>query len=102
LTYTDYLQTDLHSVEPLPVFEHMPTIPHDYQRKGAAQIDFSCKSPFRACLVGDPMGLGKTLQAICSMKAIEDEPGIILVVCPASLCIQWVQSIENAFEEVSD
>jgi SNF2 family DNA or RNA helicase len=80
----------------------MPTTPQDYQPKGAAQIDHACKGYFRGCLIGDPMGLGRTLQAICSMKLIADEPGIILVVCPASLCIQWVQSIENAFGEVSE
>jgi SNF2 family DNA or RNA helicase len=80
----------------------MPTTPHDYQLKGAAQINYACKGHFRGCLIEDPMGLGKTLQAICSMKLIADEPGIILVVCPASLSIQRVRSIENTFEEVSE
>lgn len=91
--------TNLHSVEPLPVDLHMPTTPHDYQRKGAAQIDYLCKSVFRGCLIGDPMGLGKTLQAIMSMKLIKHEPGIIAVFCPANLCIQWVKAIEGAFDE---
>lgn len=79
----------------------MPVAPHDYQLKGAAQIEYMCKGPFRGCLVGDPMGLGKTLQAILSMMPIRDDPGLILVVCPASLCKQWVQSIHGAFSDVS-
>lgn len=48
------------------------------------------------------MGLGKTLQAIMSMKLIKHEPGIIAVFCPANLCIQWVKAIEGAFDEVSE
>lgn len=42
-------------------------------------MDYLCKSSFRAALIGDPMGLGKTLQAVISTKVIQDEPVIILV-----------------------
>lgn len=85
----------------MAVPENMPTIPHDYQLKGAAQIDWPCKGPFKGCLVGDPIGLGKTLQAILSMIPIKDDPGLILVICLDSLCRQWVQSVNRAFSDVS-
>ncbi|KAH7350385.1 P-loop containing nucleoside triphosphate hydrolase protein [Pyrenochaeta sp. MPI-SDFR-AT-0127] len=89
----------LHSVEAMPLPPNMPTKPYDYQLKAAAQIDFLRRGPFRAALVGDPMGLGKTLQAILSMMYVKDEPGLCLVLCPAVLCKQWVQAIHGAFEE---
>jgi hypothetical protein len=42
--------------------EHMTLVPHDYQLKGAAQIVWACTtSPARGLLVGDLMGLRKTL-----------------------------------------
>lgn len=98
--HSDIFQLDLHSVEPMTPPETMKIKPHDYQCKGAAQINFLCSGPFQGCLIGDPMGLGKTLQAIMSMRAIKDLSGIILVVCPATLCQQWVENINEAFEKV--
>lgn len=55
---------------------HMTVVPHYYQLKGAAQIDFACRSIFRGTLVGDGRGLGKTLQAVLSMWNQRDEPGL--------------------------
>jgi len=42
------------------------------------------------------MGLGKTLQAI---KAVEDSRAKTLVICPASLKINWQREIQNACPE---
>jgi SNF2 family DNA or RNA helicase len=46
------------------------------------------------------MGLGKTLTTVLHLWAIKDQPGQSLVLCPASLCRQWVKAIEDAFDEV--
>jgi SNF2 family DNA or RNA helicase len=80
--------------------EHMSIVPHTYQLKGAAQIDWACRGPFQGIMIGDAMGLGKTLQAILAMWLCRDEPGMSLVVAPASLCSQWIRSIETSWEEV--
>lgn len=46
------------------------------------------------------MGLGKTLTTILHLWNIRHQPGESLVLCPASLCDQWVKAIEEAFDEV--
>jgi SWI/SNF-related matrix-associated actin-dependent regulator of chromatin subfamily A-like protein 1 len=43
-------------------------------------------------ILGDDMGLGKTRQAIVAMEAGAPE-GVILVVCPASLKLNWQREI---------
>ncbi len=60
------------------------TIPHQYQREGAAFIE---RSKGR-CLVGDEMGLGKTLQALLYLRR-HPELRPAIVVCPASLKWTW-------------
>ena len=51
-------------------------------------------------MIGDQMGLGKTLLAVLALWLCKDEPGISLVVAPASICYQWVYTIERAWSEV--
>ena len=48
-------------------------------------------------LLGDDMGLGKTVQAIAAMAHLyqEEEGGHILVVCPASVLINWCREIRK-------
>jgi SNF2 family DNA or RNA helicase len=75
--------------------------PHDYQLKGAAQINYLCESRFRGALVGDGMGVGKTLQAILAMWLQRDKPGFSMVIAPKSVCLQWVDEISEAWDEVS-
>lgn len=41
--------------------------PHAYQLKAAAQADWLCEGPFWGILIGDGMGLGKTLMATIAM-----------------------------------
>ena len=69
----------------MEVREHMTIVPHDYQLKGATQTDWGARSPLRGLMNGDPMGMGKTLQAILAMYKVKDE-GICLVICPSGLC----------------
>ena len=47
-------------------------------------------------LLGDEMGLGKTIQAIASMVALRNfGEGKFLVVCPASVLINWCREIKQ-------
>src|SRR5262249_34566955 len=43
-------------------------------------------------ILGDDMGLGKTRQAIAAMQVAAPD-GVILVVCPASLKLNWRREI---------
>lgn len=50
-------------------------------------------------LLGDEMGLGKTMQAIAAMAALKAEGGEkFLVVCPASVLVNWCREIEQHSE----
>lgn len=75
-------------------------LPHAYQLKAAAQADWLCEGPFQGILIGDGMGLGKTLAATIAMHLCRDEPGMSLVLCPASLCSQWIDTIHKSWSEV--
>lgn len=46
----------------------------------------------KRAILGDDMGLGKTRQAIVALEAAAPE-GVILVVCPASLKLNWKREI---------
>ncbi|MBQ2955000.1 MAG: RNA helicase [Clostridia bacterium] len=58
---------------------------------------FGCKYALHQgrVLLGDEMGLGKTVQAIAAMAVTAAEEGIthFMVVCPASVLINWVREI---------
>lgn len=55
-----------------------------FQRAGIAFI-----RELQAALIGDEMGLGKTVMALGLINLLADELGDVLVVCPASLKINW-------------
>ena len=73
-----------------PLFYHAPhphqMTPRPYQLAGAEYI-----TARRNGLLGDEMGLGKTAQAIMVSNAIEARR--TLVVCPASLRLNWEREI---------
>ncbi|KAK2762298.1 hypothetical protein FQN54_001308 [Arachnomyces sp. PD_36] len=50
--------------------------PHEYQLKGAAQIQEGCEGPFRGLLLGDEMGLGNTLTACLALYHVREESGM--------------------------
>ena len=64
-------------------------------------MDFSCRSSFRGGILADGMGVGKTLTAVLAMMKVKEDPGFSLVVCPKSLCLQWIAAIGDAWQEVS-
>ena len=63
-----------------------------YQEFGAKYI-----LTMKRVLLGDEMGLGKTIQAIAAMTHIyREKPGCcFLVVCPASVMINWCREIQK-------
>lgn len=60
-----------------------------YQRAG---INYAMQR--EATLIGDEMGLGKTIQGIGVVNATPDAQNV-LVICPASLKINWQREIEK-------
>ena len=61
-----------------------------FQRDGVA---FALRRGGR-CLLGDEMGVGKTLQALAAAAAYRSE-WPLLVVCPASLRLAWAEEAER-------
>nr|WP_296752134.1 DEAD/DEAH box helicase [Thioalkalivibrio sp.] len=74
---------------------HLPGIRarlHPYQVEGVAFLAGRGRA-----LLADDMGLGKTLQAIAAAYWMRQHDGVerVLVVCPASLKLQWAREIEK-------
>jgi len=71
----------------------------NYQKVGA---NFLYRS--RACLLGDPVGVGKTPMAIAAMvmALINEKADFFLIVVPANLCKKWAKEIRKftSFEAV--
>lgn len=63
-------------------------IPYNYQEEGIKKT-----LEMKRCINGDEMGLGKTGQAIVSVARAKATP--CLVICPASLKINWEREVEN-------
>lgn len=96
------MQRELYAIEPLACPPHMTITPHYHQLKFAAQALHACKGPQKGILCGDDMGLGKTIQTILAMYEVRDQPGFSMVVCPKSVCQQWITTIKTIWEEVSN
>jgi SWI/SNF-related matrix-associated actin-dependent regulator 1 of chromatin subfamily A len=60
-------------------------------------VEFLLKN--KKCILADDMGLGKTYQSI--VAAIECESERILIICPASLKINWMREVQNFCDDVS-
>jgi len=71
----------------IPVPEGLEYLP--FQKAGIAYA-----SRKNTCLIGDQPGLGKTIQAIGTINLIP-EIKTVLVVCPASLKINWRNELEK-------
>jgi len=82
-----------------PISEKYPDIEPDsrwdsflpFQQKG---IKFFADSGFTA-LLADDMGLGKTIQAIGALRYYPEQTMPVLIVCPASVTVQWQRQIRK-------
>ena len=54
----------------------------------------------KRAILADDMGLGKTRQAIVAAEVVAPE-GPVLVVCPASLKLNWQREIKTVYPDVS-
>ena len=67
----------------------------DYQKSGVNSI-VGLRLTGQNVLLADEMGLGKTVQAICAINAFDqEEPLSVLVICPASLKLNWRNEIRK-------
>ena len=83
----------MQSYEPLPMPElkvphNLLIEPYEYQREGIAYA-----LDKKRCILGDEQGLGKTIEAIGVLTATKAFPA--LVVCPASLKINWQRELKK-------
>lgn len=74
---------------------NLKVTPYDFQKEGIA---FSVQN--RRTLIGDEPGLGKTIQAIASVVALNAFP--CLVICPSSLKINWKEEWEKFTDEKAE
>lgn len=70
--------------------------PYEYQLEGVRYA-----LDHKRCIFGDQPGLGKTLQAICSVVKAHKEAAVygesfpVLVICPASLKVNWQREFKK-------
>jgi SNF2 family DNA or RNA helicase len=81
--------TNLSALQEAPVGETLANTLRIYQKIGTAWL-YHLYQHNLAGILADEMGLGKTLQALGLIEAIQkNEPGLVLVVCPAGLLTNW-------------
>lgn len=86
----------LEPMRPLQGEHYMRLTPYDYQLQG---VRYALEK--KRCIFGDQPGLGKTLQAICTLVKAHRESETYgetfpaLVVCPAALKINWQREFEK-------
>jgi SNF2 family DNA or RNA helicase len=61
---------------------------HEYQKVGALFLASN-----KRAILGDVMGLGKTVQSIAALSHLDNARAIVL--CPASVKFQWVREVEK-------
>lgn len=72
-----------------------------YQRNGLAWLNRLFKLGIGG-LLADDMGLGKTHQglALLQMAVRDDKKGLMLVVCPASVVLNWAEKIDGYYQDL--
>jgi superfamily II DNA or RNA helicase len=82
----------------------LETQPKPWQSIGAEKLWRLAKSPFRGGLLGDTVGLGKSLTALLvaiRIRRAQPRSGFILVVCRKACLRQWYDEIQQHFKTVS-
>jgi len=82
------LSSALSLAEPIVVTSRHGRTLHPFQEAGVQYL-----LQAKGCLLGDPVGLGKTVQALAAAKLADVWP--VLVVCPASLRPTWRQEVRE-------
>jgi SWI/SNF-related matrix-associated actin-dependent regulator 1 of chromatin subfamily A len=84
------MTSDLDAIIPdlAPMLSLQPGLPYPHQADGVAFLLAK-----KRAILGDDMGLGKTRQAIVALDAIVQSGAMILIVCPASLKLNWKREI---------
>ncbi len=80
--------TTLHTALAVPVPPGLALLPHQQE---ATSFALNRLRSNRGVMFGDVMGLGKTIEAIATVNALA--PSRILVVCPASVLLNWRREI---------
>lgn len=93
---SDEITFDIPELIPLAGEHYMLLNPYKYQLEGVAYA-----LNHKRCIFGDQPGLGKTLQAICSVvkahkeRAVFGESFPCLVICPAALKVNWKREFKK-------
>ncbi len=88
--------TDDSSLEQVPV--HL----RPYQRNGLAWLNQLYRLGLGG-LLADDMGLGKTHQGLALLQSVArgGEKGLMLVVCPTSVLLNWAEKIDQFYPELA-
>lgn len=90
---------EVFEIPPMKKFEgehYMLLPPYEYQLEGVRYA-----LDHKRCIFGDQPGLGKTLQAICSVVKAHKEAEVygesfpVLVICPAALKVNWQREFKT-------
>lgn len=93
---TEDINYDLPEMKPFDGEHYMLLQPYQYQLEG---VRYAIDN--KRCIFGDQPGLGKTLQAICTVVKAHKEAAIygesfpILVICPAALKVNWQREFKK-------
>lgn len=88
--------------KPFPITDALKQILRDYQKQGVRWLKMLSSCGFGGILADD-MGLGKTLQILSLLVAHKQEHKNLhaLVICPASLVLNWENEIQKFTPELS-
>ena len=75
----------------VPIPDGLSLMP--FQKAGVGFADNALRAGYKGVLIGDEMGLGKTIQALALANLVNAET--VLVVCPASLKLNWLREAET-------
>ena len=93
---TEDINYDLPNMKPFVGEHYMLLQPYQYQLEG---VQYAVEK--KRCILGDQPGLGKTLQAICTVvkahrdAVISGESFPTVVVCPAALKVNWQREFKK-------
>ncbi len=76
-------------------FDHFNLTLLEFQKIGVGWL-LSHLSKHHGCLLADDMGLGKTIQILALIDLMKEHLGSgVLIICPKSIKMQWLQAINN-------